>query len=75
MWKVTIQCSADSWKESATTFKAIASQYPLTVGSSKKMKGDERRIMEYEIENVSEAEDFIADCMGLEGFTGTFEAL
>ena len=48
MWKVIIQCSADSWKNSATEFKAIAAQYPLTLGSSKKMKGDEQRIMEYE---------------------------
>ena len=75
MWKIIIQCSAESWKQSSKEFKAIAEQYPLNLGSSKKMKGDERRIMEYEIENVSEAEDFIADCMRLDGFTGTFEAL
>jgi hypothetical protein len=75
MWKIIIQCSAESWKNSATEFKAIAAQYPLTLGSSKKMKGNEQRIMEYEIENVSEAEDFISDCMRLDGFSGTFESL
>lgn len=75
MWKVTIQCSAESWKTHATEFKAIADQYNLTLGSSKKIKGDERRIMEYELENVSEAEDFIAECVALQGFTGMFESI
>ena len=74
MWKVTIQCSAESWKELSTTFKSIVEQYPLELLSSKKMKGDETRLMEYHIENVSEAEDFIAECMSLKGFTGTFES-
>ena len=74
MWKVTIQCSADSWKTSSTVFKSIVEQYPLELLSSKKMKGDETRIMEYQIENVSEAEDFIAECMALSGFTGNFES-
>jgi hypothetical protein len=75
MWKVTIQCSAESWRDHATAFKAIAARYPSTPLSSKKMKGDERRIMEYELENVNDAEEFIESCMTLSGFTGEFEAL
>jgi hypothetical protein len=75
MWKVTIQCSAESWSEHAEAFKAIAAQYSSTPLSSKKMKGDERRIMEYELENVDDAEEFIERCTALHGFTGTFEAL
>jgi hypothetical protein len=75
MWKVTIQCSAESWRDHATAFKAIAARYPSTPLSSKKMKGDERRIMEYELENVNDAEEFIESCMTLGGFTGEFEAL
>ena len=74
MWKVIIQCSADSWKTSSTAFKSIVEQYPLELLSSKKLKGDESRVMEYQIENVSEAEDFIAECMALQGFTGNFES-
>lgn len=75
MWRVIIECSADSWRAHAVNFKAIAEKYPATVLSSKKMKDDERRIMEYQMESVSDVEDFIAECMALEGFTGTFEAL
>jgi hypothetical protein len=75
MWKVIIQCSAESWREHAEAFKAIAAQYSSTPLSSKKMKGDERRIMEYELENVNDAEEFIERCTTLSGFTGTFEAL
>jgi hypothetical protein len=75
MWKVTIQCSADSWRDHAAAFKDIAARYASTPLSSKKMKGDERRIMEYELENVNDAEEFIESCMTLNGFTGTFEAL
>lgn len=75
MWKVTIQCSAESWGNHAVAFKAIAAQYAATTLSSKKMKGDERRIMEYELENVNDAEEFIERSMALSGFIGTFEAL
>ena len=75
MWKVTIQCSAESWRQQAEAFKAIAAQYSSTPLSSKKMKGDERRIMEYELENVNDVEEFIERCTALGGFTGTFEAL
>ncbi len=75
MWRVIIQCSAESWRNHAEAFKAIAAQYSTETLASKKMKGDERRIMEYQLEGVSEAEDFIEACMALEGFTGSFEAL
>lgn len=75
MWRVTIQCSAESWRNHATAFNAIAAKYSGIPIASKKMKEDERRIMEYQIETVSDAEDFIEDCMTLNGFTGTFEAL
>jgi hypothetical protein len=75
MWKVTIQCSAEGWQNHAMAFKAIAVQYAGIPLSSKKMQGDERRIMEYEIENVSDAEDFIEACAAFPEFVGTFESL
>ncbi len=75
MWRVTIQCSAESWSKHAPAFKAIAANYSGTPLVSKKMKDDERRIMEYQIEDISEAEEFIEACMTLDGFVATFEAL
>ncbi|MGB3518488.1 MAG: hypothetical protein WBA43_18670 [Elainellaceae cyanobacterium] len=75
MWRVIIQCSADSWRDHAVAFKAIAAQYSETPLASKKMKDDERRIMEFQVESVSDAEDFMEECLALEGFTATFEAL
>lgn len=75
MWRVIIQCSAESWRSQATAFHAIAAQYPATPLVSKKMKDDERRIMEFQLEDVSDAEAFQDDCLALEGFTATFESL
>ncbi len=75
MWRVTINCSAESWGLHSTAFKAIAEKYQGKPLSSKKMKDDERRIMEYQIEDVSEAEDFMAECLTLSGFTAFFESL
>jgi hypothetical protein len=75
MWRITINCSADDWRVSGTAFKDIAAKYPATLLSSKKMHGDERRIMEYQLENVSDAEDFTDECMTLSGFTSMFESL
>lgn len=75
MWRVIIQCSAASWRNHAADFNAIAAQYPGKPISSKKMRDDERRIMEYEIENVGDAEEFTEACAALDGFTATFEAL
>ncbi len=75
MWKITINCSADDWRINGTAFKDLVSKYPATLLSSKKMHGDERRIMEYQIENVSDAEDFTDECMTLSGFTAAFESL
>lgn len=75
MWRVIIQCSAASWRDHAAEFKAIAEQYPTTLLASKKMKDDERRIMEYQLEDVNDVEEFIEACMRLDGFTATFEAL
>lgn len=75
MWRVIIQCSAESWRDHAVAFNAMAAKYPGTPIASKKMKDDERRIMEYQLEDVSDAEDFVADCMALGGFSATFEAL
>lgn len=75
MWRVIIQCSAESWRNDAVAFKEIAAKYPGTPIASKKMKDDERRIMEYQLEDVSDAEDFVADCMVLDGFSASFEAL
>jgi hypothetical protein len=75
MWRVIVQCSAESWSKQATAFKAIADKYSNTPLASKKMKDDERRIMEYQIDDVSDAEEFVDECMTLDGFTATFEAL
>lgn len=75
MWKVTIQCSDDSWRIQANAFKAIAAKYPGTLISSKKMPGDDRRIMSYQLENVSDAEEFTEECLTLDGFTAMFESL
>lgn len=75
MWRVIIQCSAESWRNHATTFNAIATKYAGTPIASKKMKDDERRIMEYQVENVNDAEEFMAECMTLDGFTAIFESL
>jgi len=36
---------------------------------------DGQRLMEYKIEDVSDAEAFQDDCLRLEGFTATFESL
>jgi hypothetical protein len=75
MWRVTINCSAASWGEHGNAFKAIAEKYQGKPLSSKKMKDDERRIMEYQIEDVSEAEAFAEECLSLSGFTTFFESL
>lgn len=75
MWRVIIQCSAEGWRNHATAFNAIAAKYSDTPIASKKMKDDERRIMEYQIENVNDAEEFVEECMTLDGFTATFESL
>ena len=75
MWKVTIQCSAEGWRNHAMDFKAIAVKYAGIPISSKKMQGDERRIMEYQLENVSDAEEFIEACTTFPDFIGTFESL
>lgn len=74
MWRVIIQCSAESWQAHAVQLKAIVARYPVTLLASKKMQGDDRRIMEYQLDNVDQAEDLIAECETLSGFTGAFEA-
>lgn len=75
MWRVIVYCSADSWSADATAFNAIVAKYGAQPLSSKKMKEDKRRIMEFQIEDVNEAESFQDECMTLEGFTAQFEAL
>jgi hypothetical protein len=75
MWRVTINCSAESWGLHSTAFKVIAEKYPGKPLSSKKMQDDQRRSMEYQIEDVSEAEEFMEECQTLSGFTASFESL
>jgi hypothetical protein len=75
MWRVTINCSAEDWRIHGTVFKELATKYPAILLSSKKMHGDERRIMEYQIENVSDAEEFTEECSQIPGFTSIFESL
>lgn len=74
MWRVIIHCSEAGWQSSAQTFLAIANNHPGTPLSTKKMAGDDRRIMEYEFEDPGDAEDFVAECMTLDGFIARFEA-
>lgn len=75
MWRVTINCSAESWELNSKAFNAIAEKYGGTVIGSKKMKGDGQRIMDYQIEDVNDAEEFVGECMTLPGFTAFFESL
>lgn len=75
MWRVIIECSAESWRNHATAFKAIAEKYPATPLSSKKMKDDERRVMEYQLQDVNDVEAFMEECSTLSGFMTGFEAL
>ncbi len=75
MWQVTIQCSENSWRVHGADFKAIAAKYPSTLLSSRKMPGDERRVMSYQIEDVNDAEEFTDECLTLDGFMAMFESL
>ena len=75
MWRVTINCSADDWGIHGKAFKDLIAKYPATLLSSKKMHGDERRIMEYQLEQVSDAEDLTEECTTIAGFTAVFESL
>lgn len=76
MWLVKIFCSAESWRTQASAFNAILAKYAAKPLTTKKMKDDERRIMEFQMEDVGEAEAFIDECGAtLSGFSGQFEAL
>jgi hypothetical protein len=75
MWRVTIQCSDDSWRIHAKAFKTLVEKYPATLLSSKKMPADDRRIMSYQLEDVSDAEEFTDECQSFTGFTALFESL
>ena len=74
MWRVTITCSGDAWKQSGIDFKSMADKYQADCISSKKMPNG-TRIMEYKVEDVSNAESFQEDCASLAGFTAEFESL
>ncbi len=75
MWRVIIQCSAEAWQSGAVAFKEIAARYPATLLSSKKMKGTDSRTMEYQLDDINDAEAFLEECGTLNGFVGTFESL
>ena len=75
MWRVKIDCSDEDWGINSKIFKDIAAKYPGTLLSSKKMYGDDRRIMEYQIEDVSDADEFTEECSTIPGFTAMFESL
>lgn len=74
MWKVFIYCSAESWRTQATAFREIADKYPGKLLSSRKTRGDEQRIMEYEFEDANDAELLMQECMTLDGFIANFES-
>jgi hypothetical protein len=75
MWCVTIQCTAAAWDAQGKVFKAIVAKYPAKPLMSKKMHGEDNRIMEFQLEDVSDAEALIDECTALDGFTGEFESL
>lgn len=75
MWLVTITCSAEAWKLHSAQFLAIASKYAGMPVSSKKMKADGDRIMQYKVEEVGDAEAFEEECAALPDFTAMFESL
>lgn len=75
MWCVTIQCSAEDWGIQGKVFKDVVANYPAALLSSKKMHGDDRRIMQYQLENVSDAEELTEACTTIPGFTAIFESL
>lgn len=75
MWRVTVNCSAESWRISATAFNAILAKYPATPIGSKKFRDDERREMDFQLDDVNDAESFQEECMTLDGFTAQFESL
>jgi hypothetical protein len=74
MWRVSITCSGDAWKRYAVDFKSLADKYQGECITSKKMP-DGTRIMDYKIEDVSDAEAFGEDCTNFAGFTAYFESL
>jgi len=74
MWRVSITCSGDAWKQNGSNFKNIADKYQGDCITSKKMP-DGARIMEYKIEDVSDAESFQDDCAKFPGFSAQFESL
>lgn len=75
MWLVTIYCSAESWRKDASAFNAIVAKYAAKPLSTKKMKDDERRVMTFELDDVSDAEALQEECMTLDGFIAQFESL
>ncbi len=74
MWKVNIVCSGETWKLYGAEFKKMLDQYPSELIVSKKLP-DGQRIMGYKIEDVSDAESFVEDCLQFPGFTADFESL
>lgn len=74
MWRVNIRCSGDAWKQSGADFKTMTENYQAELIASQKMP-DETRIMAYKIEDISETETFIEDCLKFPGFTADFESL
>jgi hypothetical protein len=75
MWLVTITCSAEAWQHHSAEFLAIAAKYPGTPVSSKKMNADGTRIMQYQLEDVGDAESFGEECAALPDFRAIFESL
>jgi hypothetical protein len=73
MWLVNVTCSSDAWKRSAVEFKTMTDKYQGDCISSKRMP-DGTRIMEYKIEDVSDAEAFQDECASLAEFTAYFES-
>ena len=74
MWKVNIFCDGEAWKQYGGAFKTLLEKYESELIVSKKMP-DERRIMGYKIEDISDAESLIEDCAQFEGFSADFESL
>ncbi|MDJ0731021.1 MAG: hypothetical protein QNJ33_13610 [Crocosphaera sp.] len=74
MWRINVRCDGSAWKQSGADFKTMTEKYQVELIGSQKMR-DETRIMAYKMEDISEVETFVEDCLKFPGFTADFESL
>ncbi len=74
MWRVNVRCDQDTWKKSGADFKTMTENYQVELIGSQKMP-DGKRIMAYKMDDISDVETFIEDCVKFPGFMADFESL